>query len=117
MSIAASQDQEAAYCWQLLRPPAGMPGSTEYSKQSAVTLAEISEFRGRTLHAGGRRPRFAHEDGYADDDPVDLHSFHVTVRAGGNLIGCVRVTPLRELSQSFLGRLSGPLPLQDALQT
>lgn len=94
-----------------------MPGSTESSKQRALILAEISEFRGRTLHAGGRRPRFAGKDGYADDDPIDLHSFHVTVRAGGPLIGCVRVTPFRELSQSFLGRLVGLLPLHEALQT
>ena len=68
MSIAAYRDEEATYCWQLVCPPPSMPGSTEYSKQSAIILAEISEFRGRTLHAGGRRPRFAVADGYADDD-------------------------------------------------
>ncbi len=104
MSVAKYREEEASYCWQLIRP------------QSARALAEISEFRGRTLHAGGRRPCFAGEAGYADDDPIDLPSFHVTVRADGHLIGCVRVTPLRELSRSFLGRLVGLSPLQEALQ-
>lgn len=117
MSIGAYRAEQATYCWQLVCPPARMPESTECSKQNAILLAEISEFRGRTLHAEGRRPRFAGEDGYADDDPIDLHSFHVTVRAADNLIGYVRVTPLRELSQSFLGRLVELLPLHDALQT
>ena len=108
MSIRAYRDEEAAYFWHLVRPHASMQGSV---------LAEISEFRGRTLHAGGRRPRFASEKGYADDDPLDLNSYHVTVRAGGDLIGCVRITPLRELSQSFLCRLIGTLPFHEVLQT
>ena len=107
MSIRTYRDEEAEYCWQLVCPLA----------QSATILAEISEFRGRTLYAEGRRPRFSCEDGYADDDPIDPHSFHVTVRAGGDLIGCVRVTPLREVSQSFLGRVIGPLLLHKVLQT
>lgn len=95
----------AAYSWQLICPRAGSPN----------LLGEISEFRGRTLHADGRRPRFAHHDGFADDDPIDLHSFHVTVRSDGDLIGCVRVTPIADLSQSFLGRIAGTLPIREAL--
>lgn len=116
MSSAAYRATEAAYCWQLVCPE-NLPRRTELSKQSAVVLAEISEFRGRTLHAEGRRPRFAAGGGYADDDPIDLHSFHVTVRAAGSLIGCVRVTPLGELSRSFLGRVAGVTALSEALET
>lgn len=96
----------AAYSWQLTCPRTSSPS----------LLGEISEFRGRTLHADGRRPRFARNGGYADDDPIDVHSFHVTVRSDGGLIGCVRVTPIGELSQSFLGRLAGNLPIREALQ-
>ena len=65
----------AAYSWQLICPSASSP----------KLLGEISAFRGRTLHADGRRPRFARHDGYADDDPIDPHSFHVTVRPDGDL--------------------------------
>jgi len=96
----------AAYSWQLICP----------HTSSANVLGEISEFRGRTLHADGRRPRFARNGGFADDDPIDPHSFHVTVRSGGALIGCVRVTPIGELSQSFLGRLPGSLRIREVLQ-
>ena len=38
--------------------------------------------------------------------------FHVTVRADGVLIGCVRVTPLPEYSRSFIGRRVGPSSLE-----
>ncbi len=96
----------AAYSWELICPHTSSPN----------LLGEISEFRGRTLYANGRRPRFARNGGFADDDPIDLHSFHVTVRSDGYLIGCVRVTPIGELSQSFVGRLAETLPVKAALQ-
>ena len=117
MSTATYRNEEMTYFWQLICPPKSIPVGRECLEQSASILAEISEFRGRTLYAEGRRPRFVREDGYADDDPIDVHSFHVTVRADGELVGCMRVTPMRELSRSFLGRLAGTLPLQEALQT
>jgi hypothetical protein len=96
----------AAYSWQLICPRTSSPN----------LLAELSEFRGRMLYADGRRPWFARNGGFADDDPIDLHSFHVTVRSDGGLIGCVRLTPIGELSESFLGRLAGTLPIREALQ-
>jgi hypothetical protein len=107
MSAAAFQHEEGVHAWQLVCPPL---------EPDASLLEQISEFRGRTLYAEGRRPRFAREGGYADDDPIDPHSFHVTVRADGDLIGCARLGPVRELSQSFLGRLVGIPAVHEALR-
>jgi hypothetical protein len=96
-----------AYSWRVVCPCA---------EPDARLLEQISEFRGRTLYAEGRRPHFARQGGYADDDPIDRHSYHVTARADGELVGCIRIGHIREPSQSFLGRLVGTLPVQDALQ-
>jgi hypothetical protein len=98
---------DGPFSWHLVCP---------CSEPDTSLLEQISEFRGRTLYAEGRRPRFARDGGYADDDPIDPHSFHVTVRAAGDLIGCGRVGPVRELSQSFLGRLVGVPAVQEALR-
>jgi hypothetical protein len=102
----ASSRGESDYGWQVVVPESATGGF----------LAELSEFRGRVLYAGGRRPSFAREGGrFADDDPLDLASFHVTVRADGGLIGCVRVTPLLEYSMSIIGRGVGPSCLEAAV--
>jgi predicted GNAT family N-acyltransferase len=115
MNTATSQ-AELDYCWQVVGPPTGMLDNFPVSKVTGGFLAELSEFRGRILYADGRRPRFALEGGqYADDDPLDLESFHVTARADGALIGCGRVTPLPEYSRSFIGRRVGPSYLEAAV--
>ena len=111
-----SSPGESNYQWQVLAPPTGIPDNSPVTTATGGFLAELSEFRGRMLYANGRRPRFARECGqYADDDPLDLQSFHVTVRADGALIGCARLTPLPEYSQSFIGRRIGPSRLEAAL--
>ena len=113
---AASSQGEFDYCWEVVGPPTGIPGNLPVSEATGGLLAELSEFRGRMLYANGRRPRFAREGGqYADDDPLDLESFHVTVRADGALIGCARVAPLPEYSRSFIGRRVGPSSLEAAV--
>ncbi len=95
------------YRWQVVAPASATGGF----------FSELSEFRGRILYADGRRPSFAREDGrFADDDPLDLESFHVTVRTDGALIGYVRVTPLPEYSRSLIGRGVGPSCLAAAVQ-
>lgn len=115
MNTATAQG-EFDYSWQVLAPPTGISDNFPVSEATGGFLAELSEFRGRILHANGRRPRFAREGGhYADDDPLDLESFHVTVRADGALIGCARVTPLPEYSRSFIGRRVGPSYLEAAV--
>jgi hypothetical protein len=111
-------DEAISYAWEVVLPPAEIPAWPGVSGQRAGILAEISEFRGRTLFAGGRRPQFMSAAAkYADDDPLDLESYHITVRADGDLIGCVRVTPLVDSPRSFLGRLVGPVRLRTALET
>jgi predicted GNAT family N-acyltransferase len=105
------------YQWQVTGPSASMPYRFPLSELNAGFLAELSEFRGRILYADGRRPRFLREDGqYADDDPLDPESFHVTVRSGGALIGCARLTPLPEYSRSFIGERVGPSCLEAAVR-
>jgi predicted GNAT family N-acyltransferase len=87
------------YKWDLVPP------LVTASERFAV-LAEISQFRGRILYANGRRPRFSrHGGGYADDDPLDVSSFHVTVRTEGELVGYIRIRPLPEHDQTSIGRL------------
>jgi hypothetical protein len=116
MSPIHRRDQEPDYKWQLISPgvfASNLPGPIE---DTTGVLAEISEFRGRTLYAAGRRPRFSPAPGvYRDDDPLDEKSFHITVRSGVGLVGCVRVTPLRPDTGSFLGRLVSPPVLERTL--
>jgi hypothetical protein len=98
-SLAVARKPAAAYEWDVVPSPA-------CAGTDPVVLAELSEFRGRILYANGRRPRFRREGGaYADDDPLDPQSFHITVRKDGGLVGYTRIRPLPEYSQSSLGRL------------
>jgi len=115
MKTACSKE-ELDYRWQVVAPTTAIGDDLPVSKATAGFLAELSEFRGQILYADGRRPGFAREDGqYADDDPLDRESFHVTVRADGALIGCARVTLLSEYSRSFIGRRVGPRNLEAAV--
>jgi hypothetical protein len=100
---------KTAYDWHLVFP-AGRTGIDSF------VVAELSEFRGRILYAGGRRPQFRRDDGmYADDDPLDSRSFHVTVRTADDLVGYIRIRPLPECSQSSLGQLVTPAQFEGAL--
>jgi hypothetical protein len=116
----ASSEGESDYQWQVLSPvmpsAIGIPINVPISKATIAFLAELSEFRGRILYAGGRRPEFAGAGAqYADDDPLDLEAFHVIVRKDGALIGCVRLMPLPEYSRSLIGRRVGPSCLRAAV--
>jgi hypothetical protein len=92
--LAATPKAAAAYEWDLVLPAA-------IAASDPSTLAELSEFRGRILYAGGRRPRFRLEGGeYSDDDPLDWASFHVAVRSGLDLVGYIRVRPVTGYSES-----------------
>jgi predicted GNAT family N-acyltransferase len=96
----------AFYRWYLLEPPG-----------NATEVAELSEFRGRILHANGRRPLFSRpEGGFADDDPLDMGSFHVTVRTEGELVACIRIRPLPEHAKSSLTHLVTPAQLEGLLE-
>ena len=100
----------SAYEWRLI-------SSSAYIGTDVCVLREISEFRGRILYADGRRPQFRLEGGgYADDDPLDAGSFHITVRSGGDLVGYIRIRPLPDHFQSSLGRLVTKRQLEAALQ-
>jgi hypothetical protein len=113
---AANSEGESDYRWQVLAPPAGNKYNLPVSVATGGFLAELSEFRGRVLYAQGRRPQFARKAGqYADEDPLDRESFHVTVRTDRVLIGCVRVAPLPEYARSFIGQQVGPSSLEGAV--
>jgi hypothetical protein len=108
--FAATRKLASAYEWRVVRP-----ATREGINPS--TLAELSEFRGRILYADGRRPRFRQERGdYADDDPLDSSSFHVTARSGGDLVGYIRVRPLTDYSQSSLRLLVTQSQFEVALE-
>jgi hypothetical protein len=108
--LVVAREAASAYEWHVVPPVTGTwtdPG----------VLAEISEFRGRILYANGRRPRFRREGGgYADDDPLDPQSFHVTARTGGELVGYTRIRPLPEYSQSSLGQVATRFQFEAALE-
>jgi hypothetical protein len=98
-SAAVARAPATTFEWHVV-PPGACTGTDR------AVLAELSEFRGRILYANGRRPRFRREGGgYADDDPLDLRSFHITVRRDGDLVGYTRMRPLPDYSQSYIRRL------------
>jgi predicted GNAT family N-acyltransferase len=103
---AVSRASAEFYRWQLIEPPG-----------NAAEIAELSEFRGRILHANGRRPMFSRpEGGYSDDDSLDVTSFHVTVRTKDELVACTRIRPLPEHAKSSLGRLITSAQLDGLLE-
>ena len=107
---AAAPEPASAYEWHLV-------SSVACTEIDPAVLAELSEFRGRILYANGRRPRFRREGGaYADDDPLDPRSFHITVRKNGGLVGYTRLRPLPEYSQSSIGRLVTKCQFHAALE-
>jgi hypothetical protein len=107
---AVSREPASAFEWDVV-PSAGCAGT------DPALLMELSEFRGRVLYANGRRPRFRREDGrYADDDPLDPRSVHITVRRDRDLVGYTRIRPLPEYSQSSIGRLVTRFQFEAAMQ-
>lgn len=58
-------------------------------------LHETRHMRSNILFANGRRPAFGPGgDRFGDPCPRDDHSFHITVRVGEKLVGCIRGLPL-----------------------
>ena len=107
-SRAVARETASAYQWNML-PSVARTASDPLilagilAESRAESLAEISEFRGRVLYANGRRPFFRQQGGrYADEDPLDPGSFHITARRDGDLVGYVRIRPLPEYAQSSL---------------
>lgn len=70
-------------------------------------LQEVSEFRGRVLYDGGRRPEFKTEGHFWDRDEYDKSAFHLTVRCNRTLIGYLRVIRLSDHVQGLIDRLFG----------
>jgi len=67
----------------------------ESNGRTPAWLHEIRNLRSNVLYANGRRPLFGpggHR--FGDPCPRDDHSFHVTVRVGERLVGCLRGLPL-----------------------
>jgi hypothetical protein len=95
MRSALQAGGDADWRWKLLTPPhTAAIHSPELAIATADLLEEISRFRGRILHAGGRRPAFSRGNGqFADHSCYDLISYHVTVRQSQALIAYVRLTP------------------------
>lgn len=95
--------------WQLY-PPAGVTTPTP------AWLVELSEMRGRVLYAEGRRPTFQLADGrFADDDPLDVHAYHVVAYSATGPVGCIRLVPLADLPECFSEHLVGHQPFAQAL--
>jgi hypothetical protein len=87
------------------------PGDWERETELA---AQLSEFRGRELWAGGRRPAFAAGGSFADPHPADAASHHVIAREGRRIVGCIRATPV-EHPATELRALLGPGGLRRTL--
>jgi hypothetical protein len=108
--LAVTREPVSAYEWHAVSPVA-------CTDVDAVALAEFSEFRARILYADGRRPQFRRAGGgYADDDPLDPRSFHLTVRKNGDLVGYTRIRPLHEFAQSSIGPLVTKRQFEAALE-
>ena len=92
-SEAATEVRSHRLSWQLRAPP-GMARSSE-NRSLPAWLKDARSLRGFVLFDHGRRPGFMNENGcFFDDDPIDLHSYHVLAYDGSTLVGCVRVYPL-----------------------
>jgi hypothetical protein len=77
-----------------LRAPLEMACSRE-NRSLPGWLEDARSLRGLVLFDDGTRPGFRTENGRVfDDDPIDLHSYHVLAYDGSALVGCVRVYPL-----------------------
>jgi hypothetical protein len=91
----------ASLAWEFRRP-----GDLQRDPDLA---AKLSEFRGRELWAGGRRPKFGVGGTFADPHPADGASFHAIARRGGHIVGCVRATPLTHPATELRGVLGGEM--------
>jgi hypothetical protein len=88
-----------------VHPPVAGPGDGRSGVPEWLT--ELRRFRAEVLWSGGLRPAFRDTDGgFRDDDPIDLHSYHVVTTDGGEPIATLRVVPIAAGS-GFCDRLLG----------
>jgi hypothetical protein len=81
-------------------------------------LTEMREMRGRTWYDQGRRPSFHKSDGgYSDADPIDLDAYHVIASRAGQVVGCARVLPLKDVTSCSISATIGDQRFQRILQT
>src|SRR4249920_1903467 len=101
--------------FQLYRPGHGLSRS---DGQPPEWLHETRSLRSNILYANGRRPAFGPGgDRFGDFCARDPHSFHITVRVGEKLIGCVRGLPLSgEQSNAVLDDVMGHGKLDRSLE-
>lgn len=102
------KDPEDHLSWHLQLPTRG-PGESFLSPRPCVSLGELSEMRGRSLYAGGRRPAFRLDDeAFADPDHLDPYAYQVLALRAGYVVGCCRLVPLVSVStcgvEALLGR-------------
>jgi ribosomal protein S18 acetylase RimI-like enzyme len=76
-------------------------------------MAQLRKFRARVLYDNGLRPRFRDPSGeYVDPDPLDRHALHIVASAEGELVGCIRLIPMRDTPPATIAGLLG----QDGLR-
>lgn len=93
--------------WHVHSPPAG-EGGGDWTGPVPEWLAALRGFRAEALYADGLRPGFRAPDGrYVDEDPADLHAYHVMATAAGLPVATLRVVPLAAVGRGFCDRLLG----------
>jgi len=99
-----------------LYKPAGQQRSESHGC-SPLWLQEPRSLRSAILYANGTRPAFGPGgDRFGDFCARDDHSFHITVRVGEKLVGCVRGLPLRaDQSNAMLDDVMGHGKLDHSL--
>ena len=101
--------------FQLYKPGHGLNRS---DGPPPAWLHETRSLRSNILYANGRRPAFGPGgDRFGDFCARDPHSFHITVRVGEKLVGCVRGLPLSgEQSNAVLDDVMGHGKLDRSLE-
>jgi hypothetical protein len=82
-------------------------------------LRELRQMRGRVIYIErGRDASFLSPDGdYLDADPFDSDAYHILLRAGERLVGCARVSLLRDDKPGYIATLLGREQLAEVLNT
>jgi len=74
-------------------------------------LDELRRYRGKELHAGGRRPSFRVGEGaFFDADEHDVHAYHLVSRCPrtGDIVATIRVMPIASAPRSQVETMLGP---------